>query len=90
MSAENLLTRRSLPFVDPDAYRFVKAATEAFVDGQLRHVRPTAVLRPPRRASLERRDVPFPSNRLESGVHRRVPRSRLPAGRPARRCRTWR
>ena len=64
----NLLTRRSLPFIDTDAYRFVKVATEAFVMVNCGII--SEQRRPffARRDSgyFDRRDVPFPSNGLDA------------------------
>ena len=62
-----LRTRRLLPFTDSDAYRAVKAATEAFVMVNC------GVLAPPRPFDdrrdadyLRRRDLPVPLGRLEN------------------------
>lgn len=61
-----LRTRRLLPFTDSDAYRVIKAATEAFVMVNC------GVLAPPRPFDdvrdadyLRRRDLPVPAGRLE-------------------------
>ena len=61
-----LRTRRLLPFTDSDAYRAVKAATEAFVMincGVLAARRPFDDARDA--AYLQRRDLPVPTGRLE-------------------------
>jgi hypothetical protein len=62
-----LRMRRLLPFTDSDAYRAIKAATEAFVMVNC------GVLAPPRpfddvrdAAYLRRRDLPVPAGRLEN------------------------
>jgi hypothetical protein len=63
---QDLLPKRFLPFTDGDAYRFMKAATEAFV------VVNCGVLKPPRpfdqardEAYFARRDLPFPAAGLD-------------------------
>lgn len=61
-----LRTRRLLPFTDSDAYRAIKAATEAFVMincGVLATPRPFDAVRDA--AYLRRRDLPVPAGRLE-------------------------
>jgi hypothetical protein len=61
----NLLTRRALPFTDTDAYRILKAATEAFVMvncGVLRH--DPAFDRGCDDSWLERRGIPIPGTSL--------------------------
>ena len=65
----SLLTRRALPFVDTDAYRFVKVATEAFVMVNCgiiarRSTRPFFAARDS--GYFARRDVPFPTNGLNA------------------------
>ncbi len=61
-----LRMRRLLPFTDSDAYRAVKAATEAFVMvncGVLAERRPFDDVRDA--AYLQRRDLPVPTGRIE-------------------------
>jgi hypothetical protein len=65
-TARDLLSRRALPFVDTDAYRLVKVATEAFVMvncGIMSQARPFVDSRDS--GYFARRDVPFPTNGLE-------------------------
>src|SRR5262245_17217504 len=62
-----LLTRRLLPFIDTDAYRLLKVATEAFVMvncGIMASPRPFFDSRDS--GYFARRDVPFPTNGLDS------------------------
>jgi hypothetical protein len=67
---QKLRDKRSLPFTDADAYRVVKAATEAFVMvncGILRQPRPftrVGVDRNLDEAYLDRRDIPVPGRGL--------------------------
>jgi hypothetical protein len=66
-TATKLLSLRSLPFIDTDAYRFVKVATEAFVMvncGIMSTARPFVEGRD--RGYFARRDVAFPSNGLDA------------------------
>ena len=65
--AARLVKNRALPFVDTDAYRYVKVATEAFVMvncGIMSQARPFADNADA--AYLARRDVPFPTNGLDA------------------------
>ncbi len=68
-TARSLLARRMLPFIDTDAYRLVKVATEAFVMVNCgiisaeREERPFVETRDS--GYFARRDVPFPTNGLE-------------------------
>jgi hypothetical protein len=63
-----LLTRRALPFVDTDAYRFVKVATEAFVmvNCGVIAAQQAPFFAPRDSGYFARRDVPFPSNGLNA------------------------
>ena len=65
--AHQLLSRRMLPFIDTDAYRYVKVATEAFVMvncGIMSRRAPFAD--DVDSGYFDRRDVPFPSTGLEA------------------------
>lgn len=68
-----LLTRRALPFIDTDAYRLIKVATEAFVMVNCGIIAAPPPQQPQRpffdardSGYFARRDVPFPTNGLES------------------------
>jgi hypothetical protein len=65
--ARGLVNRRALPFIDTDAYRLLKVATEAFV------IVTCGIMEPPRpffdardSGYFARRDVPFPTNGLDA------------------------
>jgi hypothetical protein len=63
-----LLPRRVLPFIDSDAYRVVKVATEAFVmvNCGIMEPKPRPFDDARDRDFFARRDLPFPSNGLEA------------------------
>ena len=64
--ARRLVTRRTLPFIDTDAYRYVKVATEAFVMVNCAIMAaPAAFDTRSDQAYFARRDVPFPTNGLD-------------------------
>ena len=81
-----LLTRRSLPFIDTDAYRLIKVATEAFVMvncGIIASTAAAAVRRRPRQRLLRAARRAVSDQRARCAVHDRVPDALL--GRRARR-----
>jgi hypothetical protein len=65
---QELLPRRVLPFIDSDAYRVVKVATEAFVmvNCGIMEPKPRPFDDARDRDFFARRDLPFPTNGLEN------------------------